>query len=253
VRPRKIWEEFQRTWQEMRVLPHILTITASRFLKEQMVFSGYPGEMIEVMRVPPQFVQASLPPRSQPPQFLYLGRIDATKGLAWMLRAVAGVRGAACFDVLGDGPLLPQMKALAESLGVSKRVTFHGWVGTPEVIQRLEQCRALILPSVWHEPGATVVVEAMAVGRAVIVSRVGGMPEVVPDERNGILVTPNDEAGLSRAIERLAGDWELAARMGQEGRRLVEEHYTLARHVEMLTAVYDRVREREFQECRAPL
>ena len=77
-------------------------------------------------------------------------------------------------------------------------------------------------------------------GRAVICSRVGGMPEVVLDEQCGILYPPADERALAAAIDRLAGDWDLAARFGARSREHAMQHYTLRRHVDHLMTIYDQ-------------
>ncbi|HVK12264.1 MAG TPA: glycosyltransferase family 4 protein [Gemmataceae bacterium] len=243
VRPHKTVEEFRRTWTEQRTLPHLLTITASQFLKDQMVRNGYPADRVEALRVPPPPLVEATPPPDGPPRFAYLGRVEANKGVDWLLRAVATAPTRPALDVAGDGTKLPQARALAAELGITDRVTFHGWVAGADAVGLLRSARAMILPSVWHEPGATVGVEAMAAGRAVIMSRVGGMTEIVPGERNGLLVEPNDVAGLAAAIDKLASDHALAARMGAEGRRMVEAEFALPIHLERLTALYERGRE----------
>jgi glycosyltransferase involved in cell wall biosynthesis len=87
-----------------------------------------------------------------------------------------------------------------------------------------------------------VAVEAMASARAVIMSRVGGMPEVVPGGRTGLLVEPNNVGQLAEALERLAGDWDLARRLGEEGRKLVQEEFVLEKHLQTLFRLYEEAR-----------
>ena len=78
-----------------------------------------------------------------------------------------------------------------------------------------------IVPSIWPDPCPTVAMEAMAVGKPVIASRIGGLPEIVTDGETGILVEPGDSDALRTAIETLVNDPALAARMGAAGRERV--------------------------------
>ncbi len=251
VRPQKMLDGFRRTWAERKILPQILTITDSLFLKDQMIRGGYPADRIEALRLPPpRLVAPTPPPADGVARFVYLGRVEANKGVDWLLRAVVAAKTSVAVDVVGDGTKLPHVRDLAARLGIADRVTFHGWASEAKAVDVLRRGRALVLPSVWHEPGATVAVEAMAAGRAVIMSRVGGMAEVVPEERNGLLVMPNDIVGLAAAMDRLAADYDLAARMGAEGRRLVEAEYPLPVHLDRLMGLYERAR--NMNSCARP-
>src|SRR5579875_340379 len=244
IRLHRTWQNFQRIRLEQSILPHIFTITDSEFLKIQMIRNGYPASRITALRLPPPpHIKATLPPSSGIPRFVYLGRVDANKGVDWLIRAVARVTTPVHIDVVGDGPKLQSIQSLAVRLGVTKYLTFHGWVNGDGIVEFLRNCRALILPSLWHEPGATVAVEAMAAGRALIMSRVGGMTELILEGQNGLLVEPNDIPGLAQAIECLALDWDMAAKMGAKGRALVDEKYSLSKHMETLRALYHRVRQ----------
>jgi glycosyltransferase involved in cell wall biosynthesis len=232
---------FATTRQEMRILPQIMTITDSQFLKDEMVRTGYPAHQIHVLRLPPPEVPVFAPPPSKGvPRFVYLGRLTPHKGVSWILRSLAQVKVPVHVDIAGDGPQLPELRCLADQLGVKDRVTFHGWVEESQTTQLLQSARALILSSVWHEPGATVAVEAMANARAIVMSRVGGMPEVVPGEANGLLVEPNHVEGLAHCMERLASDWSLAKRLGEEGRKMVETHFSIAIHLRKLLELYEQ-------------
>jgi glycosyltransferase involved in cell wall biosynthesis len=89
------------------------------------------------------------------------------------------------------------------------------------VMQAWERSLIGLAPSLWREPCATVVLEAMACGKPVIATDIGGMPDMVADEETGLLVAPNDATALSSAMARLIGDPDLAQRMGAAGRRKV--------------------------------
>jgi glycosyltransferase involved in cell wall biosynthesis len=163
------------------------------------------------------------------------------KGVDWLLRAATRVRADVRIELAGTGNQETEYRALAESLGLERRVRFHGWLEGPAVEDLLRGARALVFPSLWHEPAGLVAFEAMTGGRAVIGSRVGGIPEMIDEGVNGLLVEPGDVTGLAAAIDRLAGDWELARRLGEAGRRVAAERYTMDAHLDRLTSVYRRL------------
>jgi glycosyltransferase involved in cell wall biosynthesis len=241
IRPNKIWPEFSRTWREMLTLKSIPIIAVSNFIKQQMVRSGYAESTISVLYLPaPPVKNVVSPPQDGVPHFLFLGRLSATKGVAWLLNAVAVSRTPLCLDIAGTGDEEATLRALTQQLGLSDKVTFHGWVSEADVFRLLANARALVFPSLWHEPAGIVALEAMANGRAIIVSRVGGAPEVVEEGVNGLLVDPGNVRQLAGAIDRLAADLQQAIDLGQEGRKMVLSSFTLDSHVEHLMEHYAR-------------
>ena len=239
VRPARMLAEFRSTWNERETLCSIPTIAVSYFLKEQMVRSGYAEELIHVLHLPAPEVKASVPPPATGvPRFVFLGRLTPEKGAGWLLKALKEMTVPVHLDIAGEGHQEPELRRLAVRLGIENRVTFHGWIDGERVNCLLREARALVFPSVWHEPGGTVALEAMVNGRAVIMSRVGGMPEVICPEVNGLLVEPNDVFALARAMERLAADGELARRLGAEGRKIAAAQHTLESYVERLMKLY---------------
>jgi glycosyltransferase involved in cell wall biosynthesis len=162
------------------------------------------------------------------------------KGVEWLLRAAARARADVRIDLAGTGNQEGEYRALANTMGLEKRVQFHGWLEGTAVEALLREARALIFPSIWHEPAGLVAFEAMVAGRAVIASRVGGIPEMVTEGVSGVMVDPGDEAGLATQIDRLAGDWDLAKRLGDAGRTIATERHTMDAHLDRLTALYAR-------------
>lgn len=241
VRPANMLRGFQRTWKEMRTLPHIPVITVSDFLRREMVRNGYPEDDIHVLHTyspPPR--EADPPPREGVPRFAYIGRITPQKGVDWLVRAAAHTTESMHIDIAGDGFYEPEVKKLAEKLGVQDRITFHGWIDSDGVNSILTNARALIFPSVWHEAGGAVAGEAMVNSRAVVMSRVGGMPEYVFHGKNGLLVEPNDDAGLAAALDQLARDWDYACKLGEEGARIAQEKFAFRDHIDTLECLYEK-------------
>ncbi len=239
VRPERLWEDFKLTWREMKHLPKMTVITVSQFLKDQMLEAGYPEQNIQVLPLfaPAQEVQASMS-QDRIPHFVFLGQLIPPKGVAWLLRAFREVRVPAHLDIAGEGYQKVELENLAQQLGLHERVTFHGWVAPEQVNNLLTAARALVFPSLWHEPAGWGTLEAYACGRPVIASKVGGIVEYVQSGSTGLLVEPSQISGLATAIETLATDYNLAQNLGATGWKMIRENYTLAGHLQQLTAIY---------------
>jgi glycosyltransferase involved in cell wall biosynthesis len=96
----------------------------------------------------------------------------------------------------------------------------------------------IVVPSIFEEPFGRVNIEAMAAGKPVIASRVGGIPEVIEDNVSGILVPNGDGDALAKAMIKLIDDAELRRRLGENGRRFVEEKFDTKKQIKDLEAIF---------------
>ena len=154
------------------------------------------------------------------------------KGHEVFLRAAAATPGASRFYVVG-GPVyatagsqrsVEELRAVARSLGILDRTGFTGFVeDVPAAMRALD---IVVHASTEPEPFGLVIVQAMACGRAVIISEAGGAAELVEPEVSALVHPPGDANGLALAMERLIADAGLRARLGEAGRRRVAERFT---------------------------
>ena len=149
------------------------------------------------------------------------GRLTAQKALEDTLAALAHVPGVALL-VLGDGPERAALERRGAELGVSDRVRFLGAGTRDEVIVLFRAVDAALLTSAWENLPHTLL-EALATGAPVIATAVGGIPEVVRDGENGLLVPPRDVAAIASAIDRLVRDEVLRASLAAAAAPSVEE------------------------------
>lgn len=241
IRPVKIYQNFRNTHTEMRTLPQIKVHAVSHFLKEQMLRAGYSSELIEVIHLPVKLGNCKLVPlHVKQPRFLYLGRIVPSKGWHWMLKAVKEMELDIHLDIAGTGDDSEKLVECIVDYGLKYKVTFHGWQKQDIVKQLIIHSSAIIVPSVWHEPAGFVLLEGMAHGKPVIASRVGGIPEVIEDGINGILVPPGDVDSLIKAMTRIGTDLDYAQKLGIQGYKDVQENYTLEIHMSALMNYYSR-------------
>jgi starch synthase len=157
------------------------------------------------------------------PSVVFVGRITRQKGLPVLLRAAADLDPSAQLVLCAGQPDTPDLEAEVAGLVAGLRaarpgvIWLTGMLPKREVIQLLSHATVFACPST-YEPLGIVNLEAMACGTAVAASRVGGIPEVVADGENGLLVPPDDPAALAAAINTLVRDPDLAATMGRKGR-----------------------------------
>ena len=116
--------------------------------------------------------------------------------------------------LVGDGPERPALERKAERIGVGDRVRFLGFFSHDRVPAAMAHADVLVLPSVYEELG-TVLLEAMWAGLPIVASRTGGIPDVIEDGVNGLLVPPGEPEVLARAIDRVLADRGLAYRLSE--------------------------------------
>ena len=222
-----------------------VTITHALAVHLETLFGTRPRVAVvpDGMRTPEPLTP---PPAS--PVAAYAGHLYAWKGVDVFLRALAlapGVRGL----IVGgheQEPDLARVRALAEELGLSQRVTFTGLVEPSRVAGLLREATILVLPN----PASAIstnytsplkLFEYMAAGRPIVASDLPSIREVLADGQSALLVTPGDPAAVARAIERLAADRPLGDRLARAAHARAGE-YTWARRAERLETLFDEVR-----------
>lgn len=164
-----------------------------------------------------------------------LGRLQYEKGFDLLVQAMAQLQGEARLLLGGPGPLAEALAQQVKELGLEETVDLVGFVS--DVPAFLSRSGLFVLAS-RSEGLGLVLVEAMAAGRPVVATRVGGISEVVVDGETGLLVPPEVPSALAEAIRRLLADRDLAARMGEAGRRRAQELFSAGRMAEQTAALY---------------
>ena len=161
---------------------------------------------------------------ADPPEILYAGRLSREKGILELVAAADGMP----LTVVGDGPL---RERVADA---------RGFVPHDELGPLYDRAAVVAVPS--HREGFGVVcAEAMAHGRAVVASAVGGLLDLVVNEETGVLVPPRDVAALRSALRRLLDDAELRRRFGASARERIREHFSWPRVTDLTIAAYESV------------
>jgi len=184
---------------------------------------------------------------------LFVGDLNRAKGTYDLIRAFARVAGR--FPnlrlVCAGGGATQAVRQFAAQADIQHRVACPGWLGPERLRAELAKATIFVLPS-YAEGMPMALLEAMSWGLPVIATPVGGVPQVVRPEVNGVLIAPGDIDGMAAAIARLMSDPALRSTLGTEARRTIEESYSLEATLERLAAIYRRFGLEPRQESAEP-
>ncbi|MEH1981528.1 MAG: glycosyltransferase family 4 protein [Nostoc sp.] len=243
-KPLRTLKELQTTHQFLDVLKKIkITFIAnSEYVRQELIKNGVPPEQTVTLHCGISIPQTATAPLSlevhQNHRILFAGRIVSDKGLEWLLKTLIHTDPKIQLDIAGEGWERPRLEKLANTLGLNKRITWHGWCDADKLNKLYQQCFAVIFPSVWPEPAGLITLESYARYRPVIASAVGGIPEHLQDGETGILVPANDIQKLADAINELYIDHQKSRYMGEQGHALLMKEFTMATHVNNLRTIY---------------
>lgn len=157
----------------------------------------------------------------------YIGRLVDGKGLEDLLQSISNLKSQIIdFKVLifGEGILEKKLKKIAKNLKISNKIEWRGFVPYSKVPRALAQIDIFVYPS-WHEGFGRSIMEALAMRKAVVATRVGGIPDLVKDGENGFLVEPHNPEMLAKKIDELIQDKDLREKFGIAGREWVSKNY----------------------------
>ena len=182
-------------------------------------------------------------PLPEKPSLLFVGRLEYVKGVNYLLQAFAQV--AAEFPelklrIVGDGQERERLAQLARTLGVADRTEFAGWLPSSKVAVEYVGASAVVIPSIWPENLPTVCIEAMAVGRPVIGTRTGGIPELIANNKTGVVVERADPAALAEAIRNLFSKPGRMSKMGLSAAQAAES-FSAETFINQLEELYRQV------------
>jgi glycosyltransferase involved in cell wall biosynthesis len=213
---------------ERIILPRLHGVIASSRYTARVVAATYPihpdrlylcyqGGIETESFAPARALRTSI--RPHPPRIIFVGGNMQRKGLPTLIQAIPQVLAAhpdAELWVVGRDKAIPRMQALCRAQGVERQVRFWGLRSQTELLSLYAQADILAMPSLTEGFG-TVFLEAMAAGVPVLGTRVGGIPEIIEDGQNGLLIDPDDPAGLGRALLRMLHDRPLCDQLRHAG------------------------------------
>jgi glycosyltransferase involved in cell wall biosynthesis len=227
---RNLWARKRRYYLDN--VDAFLCLTA--FQRNKLVENGFPGEKCFVL---PNFSEKKKKSIHPDKSFVFwAGRINAQKGFD-IMAIVAFMLPEIPFRIAGSDTTRYQ-----DHLPLSNNLSMVGKLSKEEMERSFNDASFLVFTSLSYEGFPMVFLEAMAAGIPVIAPRMAGFPEIIEDGFNGLLFDPGDSVDLAKKIEILWNDKELRTRMGENGRKKLEENYSPEVYYRKLMAVYEEVR-----------
>ena len=229
-------EAYYTKWLKRYNIPKML-ITPSAFLREKVLEGGYsPDHVVHIANMVPV---DQYEPNSEPGDYaLFVGRLSHEKGLFVLLEAFS--HSSIPLRIAGTGSETENAKKFVEENEMSN-VTFEGYSSGEKLENLYRNSAFLVIPSTWYENCPMSVIEAMAYGKPVIGSRIGGIPELVTDNVTGRLSLAGHSESLLEIVNELWNDREKLRVMGNEARKKVCQFNSPQVHYEQLYDIYQKV------------
>jgi len=208
-------------------------IALNREMRKNLTESGFPSNAIIVI---PNFVLRrffKIKPSHESDVIGYVGRLEYVKGIDILLKAFITIRAmnrSVKLLIVGDGTLKKYILELAKHHNIEDSVTVTGFVPNTEVPKYLSKMSIFVLPS-RREGFPNTLLQAMAAGLPIVTTSVGGVPELITNGRNGLLVPPDNVKELAKAIELLLKTREMARNLAFQARKDAKK-YTIDRIVD---------------------
>ncbi len=190
-----------------------------------------------------------------PLKLIFAGRLSPDKGvhtavqaLSRLLQDMPGLNIELTLAGGGSGTYVDRLRVMVREAKLQDRVTFKGKVPAEQMPALFGEHDILLVPSIWDEPFARVVLEGMLSGLAVIAAESGGTPEILKSGRNGLLCKPDDPAALAGCLQQLASDPHKRIALARAGQNTILDHYTLDAMLDRIEALLAEVAVGKIQE-----
>lgn len=236
-----IWGAFEMyVHKALQIYENVLYyyVSPSEFLAKKLEKWGYNKDKIKVLNNFIDLTRIS-PNYNNQGYILYFGRLAQEKGILTLLEAIKGLPEIK-LKVVGIGPEEAELKDYLKKEDL-KNVEFLGFKKGKELETLISNCAFVVMPSIWYENYPYSILESFAYGKPVIGSDLGGIPEMVLDNKTGLIFPAGDAKALKEKIERFYNSQELIAQMGKRARQFVEDNNNPEKHYQDLIKIYQEI------------
>lgn len=171
---------------------------------------------------------------------LYFGRLSREKGILNLINAFAKLDKGKLY-IAGEGPEKETIEHIIKENKLEKRVKLLGFLNKKQMTETTRKCKFVVVPSIWYENCPYSVLETLAIGKPVIGSNMGGIPELVEDNQNGFIYQYDDVDELSNKMKQLFEDQKLVEKFSKKSKQLAKEKYSRDKYYEDIMTIYKKV------------
>ncbi len=215
-------------------------VTPTEFTRNKLIEAGFDSN--KVVHIP-TFIDSSkyVPNYANNNYFLFLGRLSHEKGAVYAIEAMKYVKDKNVkLKVTGqpnDEDI--EIKKVIEENGLEDRIEFVGFKQGKELEELTSNATVILCPAIWYENMPNTVLEAYAYGKPVVASNIGCFPELVEDNKTGLLFEPKNAEDLAKKLNFLLDNPQIVIEMGKAGRVKVESEFTPEQHLQQLKKLFD--------------
>ena len=214
-------------------------ITPSEFYRNKLIQDGIKEEKIQAIHNFIDTKEYDLKLDDEGYGF-YFGRISEEKGIFNLLEALKEIDGQK-FYIAGDGPQKESIEQIVQTSGFENKIKLLGFLTPDQVKETIRKCRFVVLPSIWRDNCPYSIIETMAIGKPIICSEIGGIPELVKNGETGLLFDYKDIDELKEKMKKIYNDKELAQNMGNNAKNIANQIYTKEYYYNKIIKIYERL------------
>ena len=213
-------------------------ISPSTFMKNNLINNGLRYNRFEVIH---NFVKETLTKENSQEEFiLFFGRLSKEKGIFNLLKAINEDKYIK-LKIAGTGPEKPKIEKYIKDNKLENRVEILGFMENDKIKDYIKKCSFVVVPSIWYENCPYSILETLEVGKPVIASRIGGIPELVEDNVNGFLYKYDDYKDLEQNIKKLYYNRRLIEKMSKNSRIKFEREFSEKVYYDKIMNLYKKI------------
>ena len=174
----------------------------------------------------------------------YFGRLSKEKGILNLIEAIKDIPDSKLL-IAGDGPEKENIEAYIEKHNLGDRITLLGYQNQDNIREYIRNSRFIVVPSIWYENCPYSILETLEIGKPVIGSRIGGIPELIVDGENGFLYKSDNVNELKEKLEILFSQDETVDKFSAKSKLLYKQNYSSEIYYEELMKIYNKYLQHE--------
>lgn len=214
-------------------------ITPSNFYKEKMIEDGIPENKIKALHNFVELKDYDLE-LSDEGYALYFGRLSKEKGILNLINAFTKLKEGKLY-IAGEGPEKETIEKIIKENNLEDRIKLLGFLNADQMKDTIRKCKFVVLPSIWYDNCPYSVMETLAIGKPVIGADIGGIPELVINNRSGFTYKYDDIEELSSKMEELFDNKELVEKFGENAKKQAEDNYSKEYYYKEISKIYNHV------------